>query len=316
MRSNKLHPSARAVLEMMESMGRPPLETLSIPEARAMREGMIAMAGEPERVAQVEDRVIPGLGGAPLTVRIYTPEGGTSPRPAFLYFHGGGWVIGDLDTHDNNCRALARRSGAVGIAVDYRLSPEAKFPAAIDDCFAATKWVAANAAKLGIDPTRISVAGDSAGGNMATVVAMKCRDEGGPKLALQALVYPVTDSKNVDTGSRKEFADDHFLTAASMIWFTNQYLAKPEDAVHPHASPLLAENLKGLPPALVITAECDPLRDEGEAYAERLKQSGVSVICTRYPGMIHAFFSMLGAIPESQQAVDQVAAAIRDARVS
>jgi len=315
MRSSKLARSASVVLDMMESAGRPPLEQLTIAEARMSREGMIAMAGQPEPVARVEDRVIPGSGGAPLTVRIYTPEGGSDPKPAFVYFHGGGWVLGDLDTHDNNCRALARRAGAVGIAVDYRLSPEAKFPAAIDDCYAATKWVAANAAKFGVDPNRITVTGDSAGGNMATVVAMKCRDEGGPKLAFQALIYPVTDSKNTNTASRREFADSHFLTAAAMDWFMDKYFSKPEDAAHPHASPLLAENLKGLPPALIITAECDPLRDEGEAYAHRLREAGVPVTYLCYRGMIHAFFSMLGAIPESQQAVDQVAEAIRDARL-
>lgn len=314
MLSNKLDPAARGVLEMMAGMGGPPLETLPVAEARALREGMLAMAGEPAPVAGVEDRVIPGPGGAPLTVRIYTPRGDTSARPAFVYFHGGGWVIGDLETHDNVCRELTRRSGAVGIAVEYRLSPEAKFPAGVEDCFAAAKWVADNAAKLGIDADRISVAGDSAGGNMATVVSMKCRDEAGPALALQILIYPWLDLGDVQTASRIEFKEEHFLTVTGLQWFAGHYLVNIEDVAHPHASPFRAENLRDLPPALIITAECDPLCGEGEAYGQRLKQAGVPVTYTRYRGMIHGFFSMMGAIPASYRAVDQVAAAIRIAR--
>jgi acetyl esterase len=196
------------------------------------------------------------------------------------------------------------------VAVDYRLAPEHKFPAAVEDSYAATLWVAANAGGLGIDPRRIAVGGDSAGGNLAAVVSLKCRDEGGPALALQVLVYPVTNLASFDTGSYQAFAEGYNLTRAEMEWFRASYLSRPEDGKHPHASPLLAANLDGLPPALVITAECDPLRDEGEAYARRLEQAGVPVTRTRYPGMIHPFFSMPGALSQARKAIQQVAAAI------
>ena len=230
-----------------------------------------------------------------------------------MYFHGGGWVIGDLDTHDVVCHAIARRAGAVVVSVDYRLAPEHKFPAAVVDCYAATEWVSANAERVGIDPARISVGGDSAGGNLAAVVCLKSRDENGPRIALQVLVYPVTDLSSFATGSYGEFAEDHYLTRSLMEWFRGYYLSSTEDARNPHASPLLAASLSDLPPALVITAECDPLRDEGEAYAKRLEQAGVPVTCMRYAGMIHPFFSMSGAIPRAFDALQQVAEAVADA---
>lgn len=314
MRSSKLDPGVRALLEMMDADPRPPLETLPVADARLGAERMKALGGDPEPVARVEDVRIPGP-GAELTVRVYTPQGGSAPRPGFVYYHGGGWVIGNLDTHDHICRALSNRSGAVGVAVDYRLSPEVKFPAAVEDCYAATEWAAANAAKLGIDPARISVVGDSAGGNLATVVAIRSRDRRGPAIASQALVYPVTDL-GAKTASREEFATDNFLTTAAMDWFTAHYLGRPEDAANPDASPLLARDLRGLPPALVITAECDPLRDEGEAYARKLEQDGVAVEYRCYAGMIHPFLSMLGVLPAAREAADQVAAAIRGAQAA
>ncbi|MEO8126568.1 MAG: alpha/beta hydrolase, partial [Bryobacteraceae bacterium] len=217
--------------------------------------------------------------------------------------------------HDVVCRAIASRAGAVVVAVDYRLAPEHKFPAAVIDCYAATAWVAANAARLGVDVKRISVGGDSAGGNLGTVVALRSRDEHGPEIALQVLVYPVTDLSSFETPSYKEFAEGHRLSKAAMEWFRSHYLASEEDGLHPHASPLLAPDLTGLPPALVITAECDPLRDEGEAYARRLEQAGVPVTCTRYEGMIHPFFSLSGAIPRGLDAIQQVADAIGSAHV-
>jgi acetyl esterase/lipase len=222
-------------------------------------------------------------------------------------------VIGNLETHDVPCRAIARRSGAVVVSVDYRLAPEHKFPAAVTDAYAATVWVAQNAARLGIDPGRLCVAGDSAGGNLAAVVALKSRDENGPPIALQALVYPVTDLSSFDTDSYREFAEDHYLTRVLMEWFCDHYLASGDDRRNPHASPLLALDLRGLPPALVITAECDPLRDEGEAYAKRLKDAGVAVTSTRYAGMIHPFFSLAGAIPQALDAYQQIADAVRAA---
>jgi len=274
-RNERLHPEVRALLEMMDAQGAPPLETQDPIEAR---------------------NAIP--------VRIYAAESG-GLRPALIYFHGGGFVFGNLDTHDSVCRAFAIESGAVVISVDYRLAPENKFPAAVDDSYAATQWVAANAGRLGIDASRIAVGGDSAGGNLATVVAMRCRDAGGPALALQLLIYPVTDVSSFETASHRELAEGYFLTRAAMEWFTGHYLASPDQVRHPEASPLLAKDLSGLPPAVVITAEFDPLRDEGEAYAKRLQQSGVSVTIKRYPGMIHGFISMHGVISGGREAIHE-----------
>ncbi|MBZ5606212.1 MAG: alpha/beta hydrolase [Acidobacteriia bacterium] len=296
----------RLLLQAITAAGRPPLETLPIAEARLQAaESLKPVAGTPEHVRSIEDISIPSPDG-PIRARVYTPEA-ASPCPALAFFHGGGWVICDLDTHDVVCRAIARRAGAVVASIDYRLAPEHKFPAAVIDCYEATKWVAANAAGLGIDPARISVAGDSAGGNLATVVCLRIRDEGGPAIVSQALIYPVTDLSSFETGSYREFAEGFQLTRSRMEWFRDQYLARPEDARDLYASPLLARDLRGLPPALVITAECDPLRDEGEAYAKRLRDAGVEVASTRYAGMIHPFFSLSGALPQALQAIQQVA---------
>jgi len=304
--SDRLHPEVRALLEMMEAQGAPPLESLNPVEARSGRvEAMKMLGGEPEVLGRVENLSVPGPAGD-IPVRVYAIEHG-GLRPALVYFHGGGFVFGNLDTHDGVCRALAKESGAVVISVDYRLSPEHKFPAAVEDSHAVTAWVAANAEKLGIDGCRIGVGGDSAGGNLATVVAMRCRDAGGPKLASQLLIYPVTDSSSFDTGSHRELSEGYFLTRAAMEWFTGHYLASADQKRHPEVSPLLAPDLRGLPPALVITAEFDPLRDEGEAYAKRLKEAGVPVTMSRYPGMIHGFVSMRGVLSGGRQATKEAA---------
>jgi acetyl esterase len=305
-RSERLHPEVRALLEMMDAQGAPPLETQDPVEARNARaEPMKVLGGEPEALGRVEDLSVPGPAGE-IPLRLYATEHG-GIRPSLVYFHGGGFVFGNLDSHDAVCRALAKASGAVVIAVDYRLAPEHKFPAAVDDSYAATVWVAANAERLGIDARRIAVGGDSAGGNLATVVAMRCRDRGGPTLAAQVLIYPVTDVSSFETGSHRELGEGYFLTRAGMEWFTGHYLASADQTRHPEASPLLARNLSGLPPALVITAEFDPLRDEGEAYAKRLQQAGVAVTVTRYPGMIHGFVSMQGVLSGGRQAVQDAA---------
>jgi acetyl esterase len=309
-RSERLHPEVRALLEMMDAQGAPPLETQDAVEARAARlEPMKMLGGQPAALGRVEDLSIPGPGPGPggeIPIRIYAIEHG-GLRPALVYFHGGGFVFGNLDTHDAVCRSIAKESGAVVISVDYRLAPEHKFPAAVDDSHAATLWVAANAERLGIDASRIAVGGDSAGGNLAIVVAMRCRDAGGPALAAQVLIYPVTDVSSFETASHRELAEGYFLTRTAMDWFTGHYLASPDQKRHPEASPLLAPNLSGLPPALVITAEFDPLRDEGEAYAERLRQAGVPVTVTRYPGMIHAFVSMHGVLTDGRLAIKEIA---------
>lgn len=310
MLSEKLDPDVRLFLQKIADQGRPALETLAPLEARkAAVEGLKPVAGDPETVASVENLHIPGPEGE-IPIRIYMPQA-EAPRPAMVYFHGGGWVVCDLDTHDVVCRAIAHRAEAVVVSVDYRLAPDHKFPAAVTDAYAATEWVAANVERLGINPERISVGGDSAGGNLGTVVSMLSREKKGPPIALQALVYPVTDLSSFDTPSYREFAEDHHLSRAQMEWFRAHYLASPEDGVNPYASPLLALDLRGLPPALIITAECDPLRDEGEAYAKRLEEAGVAVTCTRYAGMIHPFFSQAGAIPQALDAIQQVADAVR-----
>jgi acetyl esterase len=306
---DRLHPEVRVVLAALEAAGGPPLESMAPAEARqAAIDGLKDVDGDSEPVARVEDLRIPGPGGD-IPVRVYTPEG-RAPFPALVYFHGGGWVVCDLDTHDKVCRSIARGAGAVVIAVDYRLGPEHKFPAAVEDAQAATKWVASNAGRLGIDPRRIAVGGDSAGGNLSAVVSLRSRADG-PALALQVLVYPVTNLASFDTHSYKEFAEGYHLSRAEMEWFRDCYLGRAEDALSTDASPLLAADLRGVPPAVVITAECDVLRDEGEAYAERLKRAGVPVSCTRYPGMIHPFFSMPGAIGDGRKAIEQVAEAVR-----
>jgi acetyl esterase len=312
MLSAKLDPNVRLLLESIQAMGNAPVETLEPAEARKQAlDRFKLVAGIPEPVASVEDLRIPGPAGE-IPVRVYTPEA-PAPRPAMVYFHGGGWVICNLDTHDVVCRGIACRAGAVVVSVDYRLAPEFKFPAAVDDCYAATQWVASNARRLGIDPGRISVGGDSAGGNLGPVISLKSRDEQGPTIALQVLVYPVTDLSSFSTASYQEFAESHQLTRNMMEWFRTHYLKTAEDGLHPHASPLLARDLHSLPPALIITAECDPLRDEGEAYAKRLEEAGVPVTCTRYAGMIHPFFSLSGAIPQALNAIQQVADAVKAA---
>jgi acetyl esterase len=298
----------RAILEGMAAQGVPPLESLPVPQARQAAHGLAGLAGEAEP-ARVQNRKIAGRGGE-IPIRIYTPEK-DGPFPGVVYLHGGGWVICDLDTHDNICRAISNRASAVVVGVDYRLAPEHKFPAALEDCLDATLWFAANAAELGVDPHRLCVAGDSAGANMATVIATKARDAKGPAIALQVLVYPVTNLSAADTSSHQEFAEDHFLTRSAMDWFLSQYFSPGTDRKDPDISPMFIRDLRRHPPALIVTAECDPLRDEGEDYAKRLQEAGVAVTLSRYDGMIHPFLNFLGASPGAQKALDQIAAAVR-----
>jgi acetyl esterase len=241
------------------------------------------------KLAEVEDRRIPGAAGE-IGVRVYRPEG-RAPLPALVYFHGGGWVIGSLETHDGACRELANRVGCVVVSVDYRLAPESRYPAAAEDCYAATKWVAGNAQALGVDPARIGIGGDSAGGNLTAVVALMARDRGGPALRHQLLIYPVTDA-DFGRPSYRENAEGYLLTTKAMEWFWGHYVPDPAQRAEPYAAPLRAKDLAGLPPAFVITAEYDPLRDEGEAYAKRLQQAGVPTRLQRYDGAIHGFFAM------------------------
>ncbi|MGO4885684.1 MAG: alpha/beta hydrolase [Bryobacteraceae bacterium] len=306
----KLYPQVLALLQANEAAGGPPVESMPPAEARqAAVEALRETAFPPEEVYRVENMEVPCAGHA-VPVRVYTPAG-AGPFTCMMYFHGGGWVLCDLDTHDTTCRAIARRAQAVVVAVDYRLSPEHRYPAAVDDSYAATEWVASNAARLNIHPRRLAVGGDSAGGNLSAVMCLKSRDQSGPPIALQILVYPVTNLAAFDTPSYNEFAEGYYLSRAEMEWFRGHYLARSGDAQNPYASPLLAPDLHGLPPALVITAECDPLRDEGEAYARRLAEAGVEVTCTRYAGMVHPFFSLGGTLSQGRRAIEQVAAALR-----
>jgi acetyl esterase len=261
-------------------------------------------------VARVQDREIPGPDG-PLPVRVYAParEG---LLPALVYFHGGGWAICSLETHDNVCRALANRARCVVVSVDYRLAPEHPFPAAVEDCYAAACWAAERGAPLGIDAARVAVGGDSAGGNLAAVTSLLARERGGPRLAGQLLVYPITND-DFDTVSYKENAEGYFLTRRMMQWFFGHYLDDPAHRANPLVSPLRSERLDGLPPAHVVTADYDPLRDEGEAYAERLRQAGVATTVRRYPGVFHGFYSMFDQIDTGREAIEETARFLRGA---
>ncbi len=301
----------QSLLDMMAAMGAPPLEQQTVADARQRMTMMSQMGGSPEAVHKVENRTIPGSAGE-IPVRIYTPEG-DGPFPMLVFFHGGGFVIGDLDSHDPLCRTLTNAAHCIVVAVDYRLAPEHTFPAAPEDCYAATKWVADNAASLNGDAARIAVGGDSAGGNLSAVVSLMARDRRGPTILFQLLIYPVTDYYLPGTPSLRENADGYFLTRNSMIWFFNHYVPEGSDLDNPYLHPLRAKNLSNLPPAFVITAEYDPLRDEGEAYAQRLREAGVTVQAKRYNGMIHGFFNMVAAVDVAKEAVNEAAGALRKA---
>jgi acetyl esterase len=322
-----LDPQLQALRDQRERDDAAPLYTMSLTEARAADLASIrAGGGAPEPVHEVVDLVIPGPGGD-LPLRVYRPGGADPqrrptgpagsgdggpriPLPALLYFFGGGWVLGTIDTADGVSRSLANASGALVIVVGYRLAPEHPFPAAVDDCYATLRWVTEHAGQIGADPARLAVGGDSAGGNLAAGVALRARADG-LALAGQLLVYPNTDQLADDESMRS--SDDRYLfNHHSVAWYRQHYLANPDDATNPLASPLRAPTLAGLPPALVITAEYDPLRDQGEAYARRLAAEGVKVELSRYPGMAHGFFTMAGTVDASRVALAQAAACLRD----
>ncbi|MBV8880498.1 MAG: alpha/beta hydrolase [Planctomycetaceae bacterium] len=260
-----------------------------------------------EKVASAETRSPGGF-----RVRIYTPEG-KGPWPALLFLHGGGWVLGDLESHDDACRSLCRRTPLVVVSVDYRRSPEFKYPAPLDDCDAALRWLSANAAELQVDPGRIAVGGDSAGGNLAAALAIRMREKGGPKIAFQLLIYPVTD-RSVGTDSYREFATGFGLTRSNMQWFWDCYLTTTAERDNPEVSPLRAASLAGLPPAFVLTAHSDVLRDEGEAYAKRLVEAGVPTTCVRFRAMNHGFIRMGAVYPQADAALTVLAEALQRLR--
>lgn len=289
-----LHPNAKAYLEMFSQM--PAIETM---EPLAVRE-MIAMAPPVEvehaPLTKVEDHMIPVGDDAEIKVRIYTPDG-LGPFSLFVYYHGGGWVVGDLETSDASCRMIANRTGRIVVSVDYRLAPEFKFPTPLEDSYAALKWVSENASTLNGNVSNIVVGGDSAGGNLSAVVSLLARDQKGPKISAQILIYPVTNL-SYDTGSYQEFKKGFGLDRAVMIWFGDHYIRNEEDARNPYVAPLVANNLSNLPPAFVITAENDVLRDEGIAYAERLKEAGVKVESVTAAGLVHGYFTTMAAFSE------------------
>jgi acetyl esterase len=305
-----LDPQAKEFIDQLTALGGGPLSSLSVADARRAMDMLATMRPEKPPIKSAVDRRIPGDAGE-IPVRVYTPHA-EQPLPLLVYFHGGGWVLGGLETHDASCRELANGAGCVVVSVDYRLAPEHKYPAAADDCYAATRWAAAHAAELGGDAKRLAIGGDSAGGNLAAVVAQMARDRGGPPLVFQLLIYPVTVAA-FDTPSYRDNAEGYLLTTADMRWFWNHYLNAAAEGENPYASPLRAKSLTGLPPALVITAEFDPLRDEGEQYAERLKAAGVPTRLTRYAGMIHGFFGMTPMLEKARAAVDEACRELRGA---
>jgi acetyl esterase len=305
-----LDKQAQHVVDIIAQAGRPGYQTMTAPEARrAYKETRGPLQAAAPEIASSVDRSIAGPGG-PLLLRLYRPLASRADQalPALVYFHGGGWTIGDLDTHDVICRLLANRAGCAVISVDYRLAPEHKFPAAVEDCWAATRWVREQGAAIGIDLRRIAIGGDSAGGNLAAVVALMARDADLP-LAFQLLIYPATDFAN-NKPSHNLFAEGYMLTRTSIAWFTGNYLAGPADIADWRASPLRAASLAGVAPALVITAGFDPLRDEGKAYADRLVEAGVPVRYVCHDGMIHGFFGMTGKIDVARRAIDETGAAL------
>ncbi len=304
-----LDPKARAFLDQMAAMAMPPVSSLDPATYRQMSNALLGPAPD-VALADVVNRTLPGP-SSDLPIRIYRAEPGDD-QPVLVFFHGGGFVICGLDSHDSMCRVLARRANCTVISVDYRLAPEHKFPAAVDDAYAAVNWIAANAKALGIDPDRIAIGGDSAGGNLSAVTCLQLRDCAGPRLCHQLLIYPGTNFAG-DTESKSRFAEGYLLSREMMDWFHMHYLPKGQALDDPRLSPLYAPDLGGLPPATVITAEFDPLRDEGEAYAKRLVEAGVPVRLARYNGVFHGFSSMVGILDQAEASLGYAASGLREA---
>jgi acetyl esterase len=303
-----LDPQVQFMLQQMETFKFPPISSLEPAAARKAMQEMPSINAPLAPVAKVENRAIPGPYGE-IPLRIYTPLG-EGPFPILVFFHGGGWVLGGLDEYNSICHTLTNRAGCIVVSVDYHLAPEYKFPVAPDDCYTATQWVAKHAREIDGDPTRIALGGDSAGGNLTAVVAQIARDQHTPHIIFQLLIYPATNF-TADTDSMKENGKGYFLTTDDMNYFAHHYLRNEEDKINPLASPMLAKDLSSLPPALIITAEFDPLRDEGELYGKRLQEADVPVIIHRYEGAIHGFVSMAPILAQGQQALDECSEALR-----
>lgn len=299
-----LHPQAQVLIDLAEKVGLPAIDSLTVEEARTFYDQRAAGLEAMPAVGEVNDRTIPGPGGD-LPIRVYRPVDAGDATPCLMFFHGGGWVIGTVDTHDLVCRALCEATAATVVSVGYRLAPEHPFPAAPDDCTAATKWVAEHGAEIGVDGSRLAVCGDSAGGNLSAVVAQDCADDG-PRISAQLLVYPATDFTDSGYESLTTNAEGYLLTAAAMKWFAGHYV--PDGVAHGDVrlSPMLGK-LEDQPPALVLTAEYDPLCDEGKAYADALEAAGVDVEYFRYDGQVHTFFTQVGFMDASLDSVKKIA---------
>lgn len=309
-----LDPQVQTVLDLVAKAGLPQFCELPPVEARALFDKTAPKLDiRPENVFRWEERTIPGPDGV-IRIRIYTPHQPAPGErlPVLVYFHGGGFVIGSLDSYDALCRAIANRAQCIVVSVDYRLAPEHRFPAAVDDCCAALDWVDLAAESFDGDPQRIAVGGDSAGGNLAAVTALAARDAGGPPLVFQLLIYPVAGGAP-DTASHHDFAEGYLLTRRNILWFYDCYLNDPAEQQDPRFAPLRAGDLSGLPPALLIVAGFDPLRDEDLAYGERLQAAGVEVEMANYTGMVHGFMSLSDMVDAGKAAIDQAAAALRRA---
>jgi acetyl esterase len=304
-----LNPQVEALLQMMAQMPALDFATASPADIRAVFDNPMPLAAPPQ-VARVENIEVE-LQGRNLDARLYVPEGADKQPALTVYYHGGGWVIGTLETHDGTCRALAQKSGNAVLSVAYRLAPEHRYPTAAEDCYDALVWAVANAESLGVDGSRLAVAGDSAGGNLAAAVAIMTRDRAGPPLRHQLLIYPVTDNDFSLASYAENGGGEYYLSTDGMRWFWGHYLGETSANNAPYAAVLRTANLAGLAPATVITAEFDPLRDEGIAYAEKLKAAGVTVDAATAPGMIHGFFSMFEAVPDTWEWIDRGAANLK-----
>lgn len=310
-----LDPLLKAFLDQLEAQPQPKLWETEPPAARDLFVAFMQAVGPRDvPIGKIMNLSIPGTGNIP--ARSYSPvAAGSEPQPTLVFFHGGGFVIGSIDTHDGLCRMLANLSGCRVISVEYRLAPEHKFPAAVEDAFAATSWIEVNAAQLGVDANQLAVGGDSAGATLAAVVSQLARDRGAPRLAFQMLLFPVTNIAG-DTNSKRMFANDYFLEGRGIDWFFNHYFGPEADRGDPKASPLLAESFAGLPPAYFMVAGFDPVRDEAMAYAEKLRAAGVAVTVEDYPNLVHDFIYFQGVLPQAADALHSAANALKAALIA
>ena len=297
-----LDPQAKSILKALEALNEPPVTTVSPAVSRIHFESRKRESGP--SISKISEYLIPSTNGG-IQTRIYTPEG-QGPFPILVWFHGGGWVLGNLNTTESECRNLTNLAKCVVVSVDYRLAPESKFPAAAEDCYTATKWISDHPTSFNVDAQRMAIGGASSGGNLAAVVTLMSRDRNGPKLLHQLLVVPVTDY-DFNTESYIQNESGYGLTREAMIWYWRQYLNSEADSHNPYAVPMREKDLSGLPNATIITAEFDPLRDEAEAYAKRLEEAGTKTTCARYDGMIHGFFGMSESINKTRDAIKQAA---------